>query len=549
MRYNRDFNCIVLRAQTKKVTAQKRQLQPQMVEQSDDEEELAILEALERETEELDTARTNSTRKKKLRAYTEIGDDQNSEDDKSGPNSPTKVPQTRLRSTKYSEPARKSSKSTFEFEDNDEEQVSPRKKRHLPVAGHGEENDDSISDSEEKKTRSSPRKNKGPASKREKIKDLLQRYPRLSEFDNDDPFEDHDNINDVYEAAPEPLVVDVEKFNGRTMKHALETEDNDFELDNFLKETPKTKRQKQLAPLITKTDFGSRLGALSSRMQYYQNWDLIKPKEVIDIDEESQDSKKQTSVNDIGTYSPKNKSQRSVQKKLDFAPVNPDKLTSSSLARSSSSKSSVRKSPYFSSNQPTAATPNTKVKPKVEHDSVINNILSKYDDVDEGQHDNEIIDLSTQRPVSRVVNAAKNTVNHAVNDIGSGEENDFKAPKKEMEDFNDFDVESMLREVGPLGEDSEPKDSTPVIAIDESSLDGHKSSVSKNSSRKKFDTGPSSDNNSESSTTRDSKKRKRGSDERKQRALGTLNIIGAPEPSLRNEPPKKKRKLSEHIDR
>lgn len=280
-----------------------------------DEEETAILEALERETEELSAVRTNSVHKKKLRAYTDNDEEEHSDGEKSGPSSPTKITQTRARgkATKTtSETPRKSAKSAFEFEGSEEksdEGESPRKKRanrrlsvnsndskardkkgkssELAVSGgfnescltaakveEEAENEDSISDSEEREKRTSPRKNKGPVSKREKIKEMLQRYPKLSELDNNDPFEDYDKANDIYDAATEPVVVNVEKFNGRTMKQALDTEDNDFELDNFLKDTPKTKRQKQLTPLVTKNDFGSRLGSLSNRMKYYQNWDI-----------------------------------------------------------------------------------------------------------------------------------------------------------------------------------------------------------------------------------------------------------------------------------
>jgi hypothetical protein len=275
----------------------------------------------------------------------------------------------------------------------------------------------------------------------------------------------------------------------------------------------------------------------------------IETKEVIEVDDDSQGFKK-SSGGSIGSYSsrPKNKS---AQMKLDFAPVI-EKTSSPTSVRSSNGSRAVRKSPYFSPNQPTSSpAASSKLKVKSEHDPFISSILSKYDDEDEpvADKDKEIIDLSTQRPASRVV-PKKSLPKEVAADLDLDEFLKKASPKKDMEDFRDFDVESMLREVGEMGgDDSEPKDSAPAIAIDESSLDGHKNNVSKTNQRKKVDTSPSSDNNSESSTTRDGKKRKRGSDERKQRTLGMLNIIGAPEPNLLAEPPKKKRRLSEHIDR
>ncbi len=89
---------------------------------------------MERETEQLDAVRTNSAKKKKLRAYTDNDDDEQSDGDRSGPSSPTKVPQTRARgkSAKSSETPRKSTKSAFEFEGSEEKsdgEESPRKTR------------------------------------------------------------------------------------------------------------------------------------------------------------------------------------------------------------------------------------------------------------------------------------------------------------------------------------------------------------------------------------------------------------------------------------
>lgn len=90
---------------------------------------------MERETEELNAVRTNSAKKKKLRAYTEGDQDEQSDGEKSGPSSPTKILQTRARGKSAKagpETSRKGTKSTFEFEGSEEKsdaEESPRKKR------------------------------------------------------------------------------------------------------------------------------------------------------------------------------------------------------------------------------------------------------------------------------------------------------------------------------------------------------------------------------------------------------------------------------------